>query len=309
MLEFKPISLEDKATVDKYMYRFGEGSCQHSFVSMYCMYVKYGDEICEKDGYLFVFRRFRSTSDKRIYMCPMGPRDDKAAFKAAVEEVLNDAAAHNCIACFNTVTASVRLLIEEAFPGRFVCETSRNYFEYIYTFDKLAYLPGHEMASKRYDLSCFEREYGNRVKIVNIDESNIPDIRMFQARWLEYKMKNSFDVQLEAENSAIDRGLSFFNRLGLKGIAVYIDNEINGYAYGSALNNDYFDVLIEKGANTVTDIYKVLNRDLVRIHCSGFSYINREEDVGVKGLRTAKMSYKPDMFIEKYILTEGNVRE
>ena len=75
-------------------------------------------------------------------------------------------------------------------------------------------------------------------------------------------------------------------------------------ACGNTHNTQVDDVIIEKGDRSISDIYKILNRDLVRMCCYGFSYINREEDVGVEGLRKAKMSYKPDILLEKYIVTE-----
>ena len=74
--------------------------------------------------------------------------------------------------------------------------------------------------------------------------------------------------------------------------------------YGVPLSDDYYDVIIEKGDRRISDIYRVLNRELVRMCCQNFSWINREEDVGVEGLRKAKLSYKPDRLIEKYLVTE-----
>ena len=117
-------------------------------------------------------------------------------------------------------------------------------------------------------------------------------------------MKDKEDPQLLCENDAIQRGLNHFELLGLSGIVVYIDDVLAGFAYGAPLSERCYDVIIEKGDLRFPDIYRVLNRDLVRLCCADYAMINREEDVGAPGLRKAKLSYKPDRLLEKYIARE-----
>ena len=138
---------------------------------------------------------------------------------------------------------------------------------------------------------------------------HLDSVRSFQREWLEEKEHGEEDVQLELENEAIQRGLGCFEALGLSGICVYIDGKLRGYAYGAPLSADCYDVMIEKGDRCIPDIYRVLNRDLVRICCRDYAWINREEDVGVEGLRRAKLSYKPDLLLEKYIVKEASQGE
>ena len=115
-------------------------------------------------------------------------------------------------------------------------------------------------------------------------------------------------MQLECENEAIQRGLDQFEALELTGIVVWIDDALAGYAYGAPVSPECYDVMIEKGDRRFPDIYRVLNRDLVRLCCGDYAWINREEDVGAPGLRKAKLSYKPDRLLEKYVAREVNVR-
>ena len=164
------------------------------------------------------------------------------------------------------------------------------------------------MASKRHDINTFFRDYGSRTRIERIRPEHITPIRAFQKAWLEAKIHGQEDVQLECENLAIQRGLDHFEALGLSGIVVLIDDALVGYAYGAPLSGDCYDVLIEKGDRRYPDIYRVLNRDLVRLCCGDYAWINREEDVGVPGLRKAKLSYKPDQLLEKFIAREAAVR-
>ena len=307
MLDFQPLSPERKAELDPFYYAYGGDSCQHSFVSSFCMKGKYGDQVCVRDGFLYTLRALRGSDTERVYLFPLGDNRDRLGAARAIENILADAAAHGKQARFETITEESAALLEQLMPGRFHLEEKREYAEYLYSHDRLAMLPGHDMASKRHDISTFERTYAGRydVKVISSSEDT-ERIRPFQQKWLDEKMMREEDVQLELENEAIRTGLDCFFSLGLSGIYVLLDGEIAGYAYGAKLSDQCYDVMIEKGDHRYQDIYKILNRDLVRLCCDHFSWINREEDLGVEGLRKAKMSYKPDRLIRKYIGREAD---
>ena len=306
MLSFEPLTIAAKSALQPYYYQYGEGSCQHSFVSSFCMSGKYGDQVCLRDGFLYTLRSGLCVGRERVYLFPLGDRSREDAVRQAVETVLEDAHAQECLVRFDTVTEDAAQLLQRLFPGCFVLTEKRDYAEYLYTHDKLALLPGHEMASKRHDLATFERQYAGRYEVCRIERPDqVEQIRPFQAWWKNLKMAREEDVQLEREDEAIRTGLSHFFELGLSGILVYIDGRLAGYAYGASLSDDCYDVMIEKGDRDAQDIYKVLNRDLVRLCCEGIGWINREEDLGVAGLRKAKLSYKPDRLIRKYAVREA----
>lgn len=309
MLCFEPITAADKSNLQPYYYQYGEGSCQHSFVSSFCMSGKYGDQVCVQDGFLYTLRSMLCNERERVYLFPLGDMNHEKSALHAVENVLEDAHVHGCIVRFETVTESAAEWLRHFFPERFLIEEKRDYAEYLYTHDKLALLPGHAMASKRHDIGTFERQYAKRFSVCRIETwEQVNEIRPFQAWWKAVKMAREEDVQLEREDESIQRGLDHFFELGLSGILVYIDGRVAGYAYGAPLSEDCYDVLIEKGDRCIQDIYKILNRDLVRLCCEGITWINREEDLGVEGLRKAKMSYKPDRLIRKFSVREA-VRE
>lgn len=303
-MNFEVVTLEHKNIIKPYLYKYGEGSCQHSFVSMFCMKNKYGDSICEKDGWLFVHRAGISSKTERAYLFPMGDITDDVRLGYAIEAILEDAHNHGAAVRFETLTAAAKDAAVRLFPDVFSVTNLRDYSEYIYTYDKLANLSGHEMASKRYDINTFYRTFGSSVRIDIIEDKHFDEIRSFQKMWLDNRLSGEEDVQLEQENIAIQIGLSNFAELELSGIVIYIDNVICGYAYGAPLSENSYDVIIEKGDRRINDIYRVLNRELVRLCCKKFQFINREEDVGAPGLRCAKLSYKPDILLKKYLLRE-----
>jgi hypothetical protein len=298
-LDFQPLKLSHQAMVEKYMSRYGENSCQHSFVSMFCFNAKYGYSVCEEDNQLFVCREKLGSEQYRTYLIPMG-----GDISTAIRRLQEDARLYDAKVRLETVTENVKNILEKECSGLFLAEENRDYAEYIYTVEKLAYLPGKEMASKRKDTNSFWRDYEDRVFIKKMTGAAADETIAYQEKWLKTRMRSEDSVQLELENEAIMLGLKNFDKLGLSGIMLYVDNVLRGYAYGSKLSDDCYDVIIEKGDREIDNIYRVLNMEIVKRCCSGMKYINREEDLGVIGLRKAKLSYKPDILLKKYVLTE-----
>ena len=88
-----------------------------------------------------------------------------------------------------------------------------------------------------------------------------------------------------------------FSALGLRGGLLRVDGRVVAYTMGLPLNSDTFIVHIEKAFSDVAGAYPMIN-------CADFKYVNREDDVGDEGLRRAKLSYKPAILLEKFIVTE-----
>lgn len=304
-MDFERVTLRDRVRLEPYLRTWGGGSCQHSFTAMYCMADKYGEAFCMRDGYLFILRSGLCREGERVYLFPMGDQSDEAGMRRALDAVVEDAHEHGAKVRFETLTAETKNIVLRLMPGRFHAEANRDLAEYIYSYERLAELSGPDMRSRRHEVSAFFHRYQDRVRIERIEPRHMDELRAFQEFWVSSGQSHEDGVQLEVENSAIKKGLAHFDELGLSGIIVYVDGGCVGYAYGGALSPTHYDVIIEKGDRRVEDIYRVLNRELVRLCCTEYAFINREEDLGVAGLRKAKMSYKPDVLLEKYIVTEG----
>lgn len=299
-MKFQKLELRYRELLEPYLYSYGEGSCQHSFASMYCMVDKYGDEFCEWNHCLYIHRSKRDTDAFRVYLAPMGQGD----LKKQIEPILHDAHQHGKKVRFESVTETFLKKIREVYPKEFSYQDCRGLYEYIYTNEKLAFLPGHSLASKRTDINRFWRVYGEKTEIQAIKEQHLPQLLDFQKQWLCQRADEENTPYLEHENIAIQRALENFSQLGLSGIVIRIEGQVRGYAFGSRISPSHYDVMIEKGDRDIKDIYRILNCELVKQCCSGIDFINREEDLDVEGLRKAKLLYYPDILMKKYIVSE-----
>ena len=308
MLDFRNMDFGMKGLADSYTRKYGEGSCQHSFVSSWCLRKKYGDMFCERDGFLYTLRSNLCRDGERVYLFPHGDRTNLEAVKNAIQNVIDDAHENHSRVKFQTLTESAKDITETLFPGKFRAEYSRDLSEYVYSAESLLTLSGRHLKNKRNSVNSFCREFEGRFTVSKIAPEHIEAIRNFQGEWLEEKLLTENDSvpahQLRQEDEGVQCALDDFFGLGLSGIVIFIDGELRGYMYGIPLNDECFDFISGKGSPSVPNISAVIKLELVKLCCEGYKLVNFEEDVGVQGLREMKTEYMPKYLIEKYIVGE-----
>ncbi|MCR5417426.1 MAG: phosphatidylglycerol lysyltransferase domain-containing protein [Lachnospiraceae bacterium] len=299
-LDFKPVSPDTAEAVYQYTSAFGEGSCQHSPVSMFSYFEKYGDSFCIEDGFLYVLRSHLCDEDNRVYMAPFGSGDLKQAY----ERILSDAHAYDKKAKFYTLTKKHADFLEKEFPGVFEIIYDRDLAEYIYSVNTMLEFPGKVHARRRTEIRSFWRDYGERVTVELLDPAKVDEVLAFAEYWMRENSETHDEEALQREMTCIRRQIDNFDRLSITGTVIRMDGKIKAFCYGTPLNEEYYDVLIEKGDRQLPGIYRVLRQESTKLNLGGFSYINFEEDLGVPGLRRVKESYGPAFMIEKYKVRE-----
>jgi hypothetical protein len=87
---------------------------------------------------------------------------------------------------------------------------------------------------------------------------------------------------------------------------VKVNGKVEAFTFGERLNHDTAVVHIEKANPEINGLYAVVNQLFCREVLSGFKFVNREQDLGLEGLRRAKESYHPHHMVEKYRVTASN---
>jgi hypothetical protein len=296
-LEFTQITLDDLQKIYKYTSKYGEGSCQHSPVSMWSLSEKYGDEYCIEDDVLYILRKNLCGDEYRVYLAPMGEGDKKEQFK----RIMADAAAFGEKVKFISLTENCKNALEEIFPGEFVIEENIDLAEYMFTTKRMSTFSGNSLRKRRSEANTFWNIYGDRAQIKLITPDDFPEILQFEKKWIESKADKSYLYALRRESRMIDKQLQHFDELGLSGIVLRIDGVVQGFGYGGKLSDTFYDAIIEKGNREIPHIYKVLRQESVKQCAMECEYVNMEEDVGIEGLRALKNSYKPEYLLHKFI--------
>ncbi len=299
-MDLKPVSLDDIKTIYQYTSLYGEGCCQHSPVSMWSLYEKYGDSFCIQDGFLYVCREHLCDDDYRVYLAPFGAGDIVGAF----ETILADAHSHEKKAKFITLTEKYVNTLNQAFPGQFECINDRDLAEYIISAETMRDFPGKFHARRRTEIRSFWRDFGDRTEVHEMTADDLEEVLDYAHEWRDKYSETHDEDALERELKCIRKQIWNYDKLGISGTVIRIDGNVKAFCYGVGLNDDYYDVLIEKGDREYSGIYRVLRQESTKLNVTGYKYVNFEEDVGVPGLRRLKESYGPEFLIGKYRVTE-----
>lgn len=304
MLDFKEITIEDRALLNGYFYPYGGDSCQHFFPAAFCLKGKYGEKYTIDDDFLFILRENRCTEEERTYMFPLGDTSDTGAVKKAVEAVLQDAHERGKRMRFDVVTEQEKDILAALFGDEFEITETRDMAEYIHSTQKLIELPGKHLRNRRYAVKAFFRDYGESCTVEKMCPDHFNDMLRLQNEWYEKAKDEDHDSQLDHEDDEIKLGLEHFDELGLTGCVIYVEGSLAGFVYGAKVGEDCYDIVAEKGIRSYRHIYPALNHEIAKICQEEYKWINWEEDLGDEGLRTMKMGYKPERMLYKHIVTE-----
>ncbi|MDO8841188.1 DUF2156 domain-containing protein, partial [Methanocalculus sp.] len=154
----------------------------------------------------------------------------------------------------------------------------------------LANLPGKNYLTIRGQINKFKRSITYSVE--QITEDSIEDIKEFLERWCEWKHCDKFPI-LAHEKEAVIFAVDHFDELNCQGLFIRTGNDISAIAIWGIMNEETIVVHFEKALPGFEGIYKIINMKTAKAVQTRYRYINRESDMGVPGLREAKIRYHP----------------
>ena len=283
---------------------YGSDSC---IANLFLLQTKYNTELKIKNGILI--RYYYGDENRTGYGFPIPIKSDEKSHNwlaNALNIIIQDAGEQNRAVSFCLLTQEQKNQLDEClaqhFPGRVVnWKTNRDDCDYVYLRENLAELPGSHYQKKRNHISRFKRTYGENWEFKAYPENDIAgDILAVSQKWFSEKNGDE-DSILQLEQQSIELALHNSELLGLRGGVLYINDEPAAMTLAAPISSDVVDVIYEKsfGEFEHNGAYAVINQQFAR-RCQDFLYINREEDMGVEGLRKAKLSYKPTMILDKF---------
>lgn len=290
MLDFKKPELKDREWAQPLLARSGRMGSENAFGTLFIWQDVYHTQICHYQDFVLC----RSSGDQPYYLFPCGTGDIKAAITAMME----DAEERKIPFVMLCVSETEKQNIESLFPNLFRFTPSRDSFDYIYSSESLITLSGRKLHGKRNHLSRFTRTYPDFL-YEDITEENIPACREVAREWCRENgcgKENGSDD----ETCALNRSFQNFDALHLFGGLIRIDGKPVAFTVAEEINPDACDVHFEKALDGYEGLYPAINHEFAARNLAGYRYINREEDLGIEGLRKAKLSYYPEILLEKY---------
>lgn len=291
MIDFLPLDIERKTEYDKYLMACGNRGCEYSFANLFL----WGrQKAAFLDDQLVFFSQFNRRS---VYLFPVGPGDRKTALDA----IIHDARKRGIPCRLTGLIAEDRETLERLYPGKFRFHHDRDGYDYVYDINGLAELRGKKYQKKRNHLNRFLSLYPD-CHGVAVTEENEEEVRHMIEKWYVLREEEDPSADFHMEKAAIFKALDNRKALGMECYALYVNRSCVAMSMASPLSETVFDVHFEKALDKFEGVYAAINYFFsrhLREKYGAVKYLNREDDMGIPGLRHAKMSYRPDYMIEK----------
>ena len=290
-IDFRPVTLQDKALYERYLSVSGERGCEFSFTNVFL----WGEQcLALHHEHLLLFARF---GDRLVYPDPLGCGDKKAA----IDAIIADARARGIPCRISGLCAEAKETLDKLYPDLFCYRCSEGSFDYVYDIHDLADLAGKKYHGKRNHLHRFHDAHPNAVA-VPMTEEHLPRVRAMAQDWYRERLAQDPEGDFDMERLALDKALRHFRELELEGLLLQDGDEVLAFTLASRFGEDTFDVHFEKARADVQGAYTAINREFARYLREKYPavrYLDREEDMGIEGLRRAKQSYHPHHMVRK----------
>jgi len=280
--DFKPLALEDQSVFNEYFDREPSEVCELNFANLFIWKESEHPRWTIMDGSLCIL--VEPGCEPPYALPPVG----------------GDRIPETMTACLRHVPRLAR--VPEDFVRKygacFRIEEDPSNFDYIYRVEDLAELKGKRYDGKRNRIRKFESTFAHEYHALTA--SDVPGCVRLLDDWFEEKRNG--DSGMMADKTAIVQALASFELLGLKGGVVKVGGRVEAFTLGGRLTADTAVIPIEIANPGLVGLAQWINREFVRREWLGFRYINREQDMGIEGLRRAKLSYQPAGLVKKYNL-------
>lgn len=315
MIKFKDLATADKDIIQSFTLHGARHNCDLSFANLISWRFNFNTQwAIYKDFLLFRFHTGRHLA----YMMPIPKPKADAEGKLRVtpedecdpeviQAIREDSIAMGHPFLMMDVCNYMVDILEKHFPDVFDIKPNRDYADYIYEREKLINLSGKKLQSKRNHINKFKNLYPN-YEYKPLTPDLIPECIRLEKQWRDVSKddgnENDLDESLSGEFRSMIRAFNRWDRLGLIGGTIWVDGNLVAFTYGCPINDNTFDVCVEKADVNYEGAFNIINQEFVKHLPEQYFYINREEDMGEEGLRRAKLSYKPDILLEKNVVME-----
>ncbi len=288
-LSFQPVSLSMRGLVHSYTKSLRIQNSEYTFTSLLMWCKEDRIRIAEQDDILYILFVFPHLHP--FMLAPLAKR--KEDYPKAIATASSYLESIGARPAFRGITEGYKAFFEEA---GFRLLEDRDNFDYVYKMEDLLTLKGKRLHGKRNHINQFLSRY--TYKYITLTQNMLPDCMAIYEEWLQGKDPAEYGVLGEQE--AIRIGLAHMDELGLVGGGILVDGKLKAFSLGERIDEEMAVIHIEKADISLPGLYPLINREFISHAWKDVKYVNREEDMGLEGLRKAKMSYSPAYLLEKF---------
>ncbi len=290
--QYKTLEFEDKQVFDDFFRKDPPLISELTFTNLFVWRHKHRPAWRIQEGCLLIL--FEPEGKNPFGIFPVGTGDKRAALKLLCREL-------------GAFTEDIRIcrvdevnLQQHVDPQLYISELDRDNSDYVYRTEDLIRLSGNKYHRKKNHLNQFlkNRDFEYRP----LDAELVECFLDMQEAWC--RMRECVEHPgLLAEDYAVREALTRYGELGYKGGAVIMGGKVEAFALGEMLNQQTAVIHMEKANPDIPGLYAAINQLFCQNAWAHVEFVNREQDLGVEGLRKAKESYHPHHMVNKYTLT------
>lgn len=289
--DFKPVELRDKETFKRFLREDPPEISELTFTNLFIWEHLYHPQWMEWNNCLFII--LNPQKGPPFGLPPVGMGDKSKALDVLCNELKKiSPEVKICRVC-------EEFLNEYVDNNRYSHIFDRDNSDYVYTTLDLIQLSGRKYHRKKNLLNRFIKNYSFEYR--SLDMELVECFLDMQEQWCRIK-ECADKPELLVEDYAIYKALTHFEELGYKGGAIQIDSKLEAFSLGEVLNPVTSVIHIEKANPEIAGLYNAINQLFCSNSWSDMEYINREQDLGIEGLRKAKESYYPHHMVKKYTI-------
>jgi hypothetical protein len=301
MIQLKELTPADYQTYVHYFANQRHRLCAYSLPSIIAWsnreYKPYG---AEYDGALIVAADFETEKQNRHMILPISPER-----MVPPEELVAVATDAGYSQYWFVPEAYLEHFGDDAIDAHFTVRPHAAYDDYVYRVNDLAELKGGRYAKKRNLIKQFQRLYVDpgKVAIEPVGPGNAEACLHFLEKWCRERDCDADEqVDLACEKQATINALNHFETFALKGILLRIDGEVSAFGISAHLTRDMATLQYEKAFGSVKGLYQYFDNACAKMLFDGYTYLNKESDMGIPGLAKAKKSYYPVEMVRSFKL-------
>jgi hypothetical protein len=293
MLDIKPVGIEDRETINQFLRVWNFENADLSFSNIFIWKdSSHPHYFIEDDVLYLVYLRPARTP---IAAVPIPLKRD-ADFCPVMARIVDYMKQQDWTVHIVSINEELRGRIETCCPGRFAFSENRDVEDYVYSSEDLRLLPGKRYHAKRNHINKFLASYSYEYS--KIGPEHTQECLALYDTWQE-KRGASASSYLD-ERKALALALEHREALGMEGCVILVGGSVQAFSLGTLINPQMADIHFEKANDDCNGIFTFVNQQFVEHQWKDVPFINREEDMGIAGLRRAKMSYYPVRMVTKF---------
>lgn len=301
---FLPFTLDAKEKIDAYTKPWELECSDLSFANLYIWGADGKMTYAERGEVLYIKLDFPGVP---VFLwAPIPKKGATVDYRQAIQDGIAYMQGLGVEPTFRSVWTPFRDKMLEACPALFSVPTDIAW-DYVYARESLATLKGKKLHGKRNHINKFLAKYPDYV-YRKLDETMVEDCLALYDLWIEEKDEETARTMQE-ERRSVQLALEHMDALGLTGGTIYIDGKLCAFTVGERLHPHMQLIHIEKANTEYEGIFPMINQQYILHECEDVELVNREEDMGIEGMRKAKRSYNPMKMIEKYMLSTRDLTE